>query len=50
MAKKITITVPDDTSVDYIADYVHTVAGQIATGYVSGHVGVDHHWDSEGPL
>jgi len=50
MPKKITITVPDDMRVPDIADYVATVAGQIGDYYLSGHVGVDHHWTSEGGL
>lgn len=48
MAKVITITVPDDTRVADIADYVEVVADQIDNGYASGHVGPDHHWTSEG--
>ena len=48
--KTITITVPDDMPTDSIVEYVEVVAGQIAEGYLSGHVTVDHHWTSEGRI
>lgn len=48
--KQIIITVPDDMEPDRIVEYVQQVADQIDEGYLSGHVGVDHHWTSEGRL
>ena len=40
-ARTITITVPDG---DNPQEYVRFVAGQLADGFTSGHVAVNHHW------
>lgn len=50
MARTITITVPDDMDTEDIADYVVFVSQQIRETYLSGHVGPDHHWTSEGRI
>jgi hypothetical protein len=50
MARTITITVPDDLPTFEIVGYVRKVAQQIDEGYLSGHVDVDHYWESEGRI
>ena len=47
-AVRIIVTLPDTTRADAVADYLEQVAQQVRDTYLSGHVGVDHHWESEG--
>lgn len=47
MARTIVITIPEDGDLMEHGDYVQTVGGQMAEGYLSGHVDPEHHWTTE---